>query len=409
MRTLTRGHIRAGLDSVRGAKVRSFWTMLGVIIGVASVITVVSIGEGIKGQIGGQLHHFGKNLITVRPAQVSTPSDSKNLSFIAGSNLSVPLASRDITTIQYAKGVQASAPLTIVSGQVKGETGIYGDGFVVGTSPDLPSLINQSLAYGGFWTSDDGDTNVAVIGQHAAQQMFNVDVPLGHTFTFRGQDFIVRGIFNQFTSTPLSQDINFNNAIFIPNGIAESMTNNTAPTYAILARASSPNQTGQVASNINQALARTHGGQAGFQVLSGNQNLASSDSILDLLTKLIAGIAAISLLVGGIGIMNVMLVSVSERMHEIGIRKAVGATNRQIMSQFMVESTLLSVAGGAIGIVIAFIVDYALRAATSLTPSISWQIVVIAAGISLLVGVIFGTVPAVKAARKDPILALRSE
>lgn len=410
MRTLTRGHLRAGIDSVRGAKGRSFWTMLGVIIGVASVITVVSIGQGIKNQIGGQIHHIGKNLITVRPAQVSAQSNSaKNLGFISGVNLSVPLSSHDITTVQYTKGVEASAPLTIVPGQAKGENGVYSNGVIVGTSPDLPSLINQSLAYGGFWTADDNDANVAVIGQNVANKMFDVDVPLGHSFSFRGRDFIVRGIFNQFTSAPLSQQVDFNNAIFVPNGLAEDITNNTAPTYAILARASNGDQISKVSSNISQALAKTHGGQAGFQVLSGNQNLAASDTILDLLTKLIAGIAAISLLVGGLGIMNVMLVSVSERMHEIGIRKAVGATNRQIMSQFMVESTILSAAGGIIGIIVAFIVDYALRATTSLTPSMSWQIVVIAGGISLLVGVIFGTVPAVQAARKDPILALRSE
>ncbi|HEX4775099.1 MAG TPA: ABC transporter permease [Candidatus Saccharimonadales bacterium] len=410
MKTLTRGHLKAGLDSVRGAKVRSFWTMLGVVIGVASVITVVSIGEGIKGQVSGQIHHYGKNLITVRPAQLQpSGSSGQNLGVITGLNLSSPLTDKDVMAVRDAKGVQASAPLTITPGSIKGETGSYGDGFVIGTTQDLPSLLNQSLSYGDFWNESDSDSNVAVVGQHAAQKMFNVDVPLGHSFTFHGQQFVVRGIFNQFVTTPLSQQVDFNNAIFIPNDVAENLTNSTAPTYAILARGATDQQVAMVAKNVTSAMVQAHGSNNGFEVLSGNQNLAVNDTILNLLTRLIAGIAAISLLVGGLGIMNVMLVSVSERLHEIGIRKAVGATNRQIMSQFMVEATALSLAGGLIGILISFLIDLALRAWTTLQPNISWQIVVIASGVSLLVGVIFGTIPAAKAARKDPILALRSE
>ena len=137
--------------------------------------------------------------------------------------------------------------------------------------------------------------------------------------------------------------------------------------------------------------------------------MAASQDILDLLTKLVAGVAAISLLVGGIGIMNVMLVSVSERTHEIGIRKAVGATNSQILSQFMIEATTLSVVGGVIGVALAYAVDGLLRLLTDLRPVISWQAVVLAFGVSLIVGVVFGTIPALKAARRDPIEALRSE
>lgn len=409
MRSLTRGHMRAGIDNLRHSKLRSFWTCLGVVIGVTSVITVVSIGQGIKNQIGGQLHHAGKNLVTVRPAQLHTGGASKRFDSLSGVNISAPLTAHDVGVVAHTKGVQSSAPLSIVPGSVKGDAGTYADGFVVGTSSYFPSLVNQSLAYGNFWGSDDEGANVAVLGQHAAQKMFNVDVPLGYSFSFHGQTFVVRGIFNQFNVSPLSQQVNFDNAIFIPNEVAENLTNNTAPTYAILARAGSDIQTTQVSRNVEQALAKSHGGQGGFEVLSGNQNLAASDSILNLLTQLIAGIAAISLLVGGLGIMNVMLVSVSERMHEIGIRKAIGATNRQIMSQFLVESAALSMLGGIIGLAVAFLADLALRIWTDLTPAITWQLVLLATGVSLVVGIVFGTIPALQAARKDPITALRSE
>jgi putative ABC transport system permease protein len=405
------GHLKAGFDSVRSAKLRSFWTMLGVIIGVTSVITVVAIGEGVKQQVAGQIHHFGNNFITIRSAQLETGSDTNTnqASLLSGLSVSGPLTLNDIDTVAATKGVAESAPLTITSGTVKGQQGVYNDGFVIGTSDSLPSLLNQSLAYGSFFNNQNDGQNVAILGQNASNNLFKESVPLGQSFLFHGQSFLVIGIFNQFTDAPLSQQADFNNAIFIPNDLSENLTNNTAPTYEIVARPTVADQTTSVAARIRGRLNAAHGGQSGFEILTGNQNIVANDSILELLTRLIAGVAAISLLVGGIGIMNVMLVSVAERTHEIGIRKAVGATNLQILSQFMIESTLLSLTGGLIGIILSFAIDLSLRVATTLEPSISWQIVVIATGVSLLIGIIFGSVPAFKAARKHPIEALRSE
>ncbi len=208
---------------------------------------------------------------------------------------------------------------------------------------------------------------------------------------------------------PLSEQADFNKAIFIPNDVAEDLTNNTAPTYEVFVQPEQAKELNVVVGRLQSNLDKAHGGQSGFSVQSGSKSLETTGSILDLLTRMIAGIAAISLLVGGIGIMNVMLVSVAERTHEIGIRKAIGATNRQIMSQFMIESSVLSVAGGLIGIGIAYSLALLMRWFTSFKPSISLKVVLVATGVSLLVGVLFGTVPAIKAARKDPIEALRSE
>lgn len=410
--SLTRGHFKAGLDSVRGAKVRSFWTMFGVIIGVTSVITVIAIGEGVNRQVTGQIHHLGNDLITIRPSQLHPGGKSGNsgVSLLSDNNgFSGALRQDDIATVGSVPGVGASAPLTIVTGKVTGENGNYDQGFVIGTSSDLSSLLNQSMAYGSFLSPDEDGANAAVLGPDAAQALFNEDVPLGYSFTFHGQRFIVRGIFNSFNTTPLSQQTDFNKAIFIPNDVAESLTNNTAPTYEILAKATSSKKTAQVASAIQGTLDKSRGGQSNLEILRGDQNVVASQDILDLLTKLVAGVAAISLLVGGIGIMNVMLVSVSERTHEIGIRKAVGATNGQILSQFMVEASLLSLVGGIIGIALAFGIDGLLRLLTDLRPVITWQAVALAFGVSLIVGVLFGSIPAFKAARRDPIEALRSE
>jgi putative ABC transport system permease protein len=405
------GHLKSGVRSVRSTKLRSFWMMMGVVIGVASVITVVAIGNGIKQQVSGQIHHLGKNLITVHPSQLQadSASGSNGLSLLSGLSTSGPLTDKDVSTISRTAGVGASAPVTITNGTISGDHGRYKDGFVIGTTPDLASLLNQSMAYGVFLIEDDTGNNAAVLGQHAAESLFNEDVPLGRSFNFHGERFIVRGIFNQFTATPISQQLDYNNAIFIPNDVSQRLAKNTAPTYEVLVRPDDPSRTEAVAANIRKALDKAHGGQSGFSVLVGNQNLTTSNSILDLLTKLIAGVAAISLLVSGIGIMNVMLVSVSERKHEIGIRKAVGATNRQILSQFLMESSILTLWGGIIGIGLSFLINIILRIFTDLKPSVSWQVVVLATGVSLLVGIVFGTIPAFKAARKDPIEALRSE
>lgn len=144
-------------------------------------------------------------------------------------------------------------------------------------------------------------------------------------------------------------------------------------------------------------------------MLTQSENLKIANRILSLLTALVSGVAAIALLVAGIGIMNIMLVSVTERMHEIGVRKAIGANRRQILGQFLWEAILLSVTGGIIGIIVSFAVQYFIRLLTTLQPVITWQSTVLVAGVSLIVGVVFGSVPALKAARKDPIEALRHE
>lgn len=411
MKSLTRGHLKAGIDSVRRAKWRNFWTMLGIIIGVASVSTIVSIGEGVKQQIGNQVERSGKNLITIRPGtlRANSEKDNGNFNVLSGLSITGTLQPKDVPAVTKTKGVVASAPLAAISASVKNGDREYNKGLVIGTTADLPTLINRSLAYGVFLTPEDEGMNVAVLGSSAADELFDVNVPLGYTFTIRGEEFIVRGIFDDFGNTPLSDQSNYNSSIFIPYDVAQRITKNTASIYEILAKTDNVGTVEPTITNLENNLQKTHGGQNDFSVLRPEETIESRNTVLNLLTGLISGVAAISLLVGGIGIMNVMLVSVTERMKEIGIRKAVGATNRQIMSQFMIESSLLSVSGGLIGVALAFAFNGLLRFFTNLRPVISWEIIAIAFGVSLVVGIVFGTIPALKAARKDPIDALRAQ
>lgn len=411
MSTLNRGNLKMAVMSLRSAKWRSLLTMLGIIIGIVSVVTIVGIGEGMKHQIAGQVNHFGNDLITVRPGKVVMP-DAKHAITTADtlfgySNVS-GLTERDLSAAKKAENVGKVAPLGVVSGVATNQDRKLDDGVVIATSPDLPELLNQKVRYGGFF-NDDSELSGAVIGRQVAYKLFDQSVPLGKTFVFRGQSFTVRGIMEDFKSPPLSPTNNFDNVIFIPYQMAGHLTNGSTQYYSILAKPDTGVPLDTAMYSIKQNMAEARGGQHDFTVLNQEQSKKMSSGIIDLLTGFITAVAAISLLVGGIGIMNIMLVSVTERMHEIGIRKAVGATNQQIWIQFMLESTVLSAIGGIVGVTLAIIVDILLRTYTTYEPIISWEAILIATAVSVAVGVVFGTAPAIKAARKDPIEALRHE
>lgn len=408
MKSLAHGDVKAAIASVRSTKVRSTFTILGIIIGVVSVISIVSIGEGVKHQVSKQVEHLGRDLITIRPKQLNGVTQS-GVNLLSNININGSLNASDVVTAQRSKGVRLATPLSIVTGVPSGELGPYKSGIVIGTTSDLPEALNQSMAYGAFFSPNDEGQYIAVLGQQAAKRLFSENVPLGQSIEFRGKSFVVRGVFNQFDAAPLSIDTDFNDAIFIPGGTAEALTNEKASVYEILARPQLSKQTDQVVAAIKEGLLKTHGGQKDFTVLKQNESLAATNNILDLMTRLIAGVAAISLLVGGIGVMNIMLVSVTERMHEIGIRKAVGATNRQILNQFVIESTVLSLAGGIIGVLVAFLIDIGVGLFTDLKPVINLWVVMLAFAVSLAVGVVFGAAPAIKAASKNPIDALRDQ
>jgi ABC-type antimicrobial peptide transport system permease subunit len=383
--------------------------MLGVIIAISSVVTVVSIGEGIKHQVTNQINGLGKDLITVRPgiiSDVGLTNSLQSLRLVSGQNTTGMLSAQDITTIESVSGVGPVAPLTIIPGTVTAKPVTLNNPLVIATTSNIGQLLNQTIQYGGMY-DDSGDGNVAVLGQGVSNQLYPGDVPLADSFTFNGQTFTVRGEFNGFNSPPLSISADYNNAIFIPFSLATQFEDNSVPIYEILIKPSNPNQTNKVAAAINAALLSAHGGVRDFTVLKQNQTLAITDGILNLLTELIAGIASVSLLVGGIGIMNIMILSVTERTHEIGIRKAVGATSKQILGQFLIEAIMLSLIGGVIGIIVSILVNVALRIMTSLQPVLNPEVMAAATLLSLAVGIIFGIAPAAKAAHKTPIEALR--
>jgi ABC-type antimicrobial peptide transport system permease subunit len=305
--------------------------------------------------------------------------------------------------------VKLVTPLGVVPGAIKVDDTTFNNRLVMATNARLPDALNHTVHYGEFWDEDNETANTVVLGYRAAVDLFGEQVPLGRSLTFHGQSFLVRGVLARFNSSPLSPTASFDHAIFIPYQTAASLTHNNGGLYVVLAKAQTPRDLPDAIKGITARLRHAHGGQQDFSVLSPEQNIAGSSEVVRALTMWITAIAALSLFIGGVGIMNIMLLSVTERMHEIGLRKAIGATRRQILGQFVLEATVLSVVGGIIGILLSLAVVGTLHTYTDLKPVVSWQAIGIATGVSLVIGVVFGVVPAVKAASKDPIEALRHE
>lgn len=398
------------MNSIGVSKWRSFLTMLGIIISVVSIVTIVSLGEGVKHQLNAQINHTGKDLITVRGGTIVDRNDKGEitrvnlLNLFAGNNLN----EADYQVVNGVSSLQIVVPFAAISGAPETSEGVRSNNIsTVATTGKAADALSQDVQYGGFFSDSDSNTATAVIGKEVAEQLFNEDAPVGKSFQLRGQRVVVQGVFKKFAASPLTPGIDYNNAIFVPYSFGQRVTAGSLQPYQILVRPKAGVPTNVAAYDVENALKQAHGGQTDFTVLEADDNLALASSALSLITSVVAAIAAVSLVVGGIGIMNIMLVSVSERTHEIGVRKAVGATNKQILRQFLTEAVVLSTTGGVIGVIFAILANYLLRVFTNLQPVITLPIVFVAVVVAVVVGSIFGVAPALQAARKDPIEALR--
>lgn len=404
-------NLKMALTSIRSSRLRSFLTSLGVIIGVFSVVTSISLADGLKNQVISETNKLGNDVLTIKPGRPVHASNNdliSEISVLGPSSTGAILAEKDLATVRDADGIKESVPLNLVSGVPLFNGKTYDESVVIGTTPLLPDILNQKVEFGNFFGNYDDGKRVAVIGAGIAEHLFGENVPIGQTFTIRGQSFAVDGVFERYKTASISQGIDFNNAIFIPYQTAKQINNGVAQSYEILAKVKDVKHIDQTESSLRNDLIQSHGGQEDFTIFQSGDTQAVTGSVLSLVTTMVLGIAAISMIVGGIGIMDIMLVSVSERTREIGIRKAVGATNHQIRKQFLLEAAVLSAWGAFIGILLSGVFNILIRIATNLQPVISWQVVILSMLLSVIFGVIFGTIPAIKASRKDPIESLRS-
>lgn len=402
------GNIKLAWQSIRRAKLRSLFTMLGIIVGVTSVLIIISLGEGAKQDVRDQVKEYGSDLLLIRPGSASSKSGLTGTS-IFGDGPTGTLNDVDVEAVTNAAEIQTVAPLSTVTGIVSYDGKKYQSGGVIATTHVFPQLLNHKTEYGEFFRETDEGRKFAVIGKHVAEEVFRENVPIGKALDFRGERYIVKGVLEEFDNSPFTPGANYNNAIFIPYTTGKAIAEGNAQIFQILAKPSSPEQVDSAQRQVIANLKKAHGGQEDFSVLKQTETLELANQTLDILTKLVAAIAAISLFVGGIGVMNVMIVSVTERTHEIGVRKAVGATDQQILQQFLAEAVILSAVGGLLGVLLAYGIVLYLNLFTEIGPVLPPVYAAIAVLVAIAVGAIFGVAPAAKAAKKDPITALRRE
>ncbi|MCQ6559502.1 ABC transporter permease [Paenibacillus mendelii] len=380
------------VKSILGNKMRSLLTMLGIIIGVTAVIALVSLGQGATKAVTDQVASLGTNLLTVN---------------ITGRGSTTTISYKEAEELANIEGVEYSAPANTQNGNVKfGTTSISVS--VVGTTPDYADVRDYQLAAGRFVSQIDMDyyQKIALIGSSTAEELFAGENPVGQTVLINGIRYKVVGLLaEKGDSLSGSND----DVVIIPITSSERLFKSKG-VKTIYVQVKEPEQMDAVVAELEAGLTKTfRGNENSYRVFNQQDVLDSFSSISSTLSLALGGIAAISLLVGGIGIMNIMLVSVTERTREIGIRKAIGAKKKDIMIQFLIESIALSGLGGLLGVGLGIGIAQVASKALNMGVSLSIPIMVLAFGFSVFIGVVFGLFPANKASNLKPIEALRFE
>jgi len=403
--------ILEALESLNANKMRSGLTILGIVIGVGAVIAMLAIGQGAQSSITGAITSIGTNLLFVSSGnRTADVRNAKPLTLADAQAIADPLSAPDVAAV--APVIQGNGTIT-AGGQSM-------DVSITGTTPEYFSLQSYSLLEGDFLTQDQelGRASVAVIGPGVADTLFDRrDGVIGETVRIEGQPFRIVGLLASRGGGMFgSQD----NSVIVPFSTAQARMIHRSGLRQIdmlLVQAVSAEAVPLASDEIAQILRQRHRTEIGvddFTIFSQADILSTATTILSVMTIFLGGIAAISLLVGGIGVMNIMLVSVTERTREIGLRKALGAHKRDILVQFLTESSMLTLIGGLIGIGLGWLISFivgriAANSGTPLNPLVSLDAVLLATLFSASVGLFFGIYPASRAANLEPVEALRYE
>jgi putative ABC transport system permease protein len=387
---------RVAWDALRANKLRSALTMLGVVIGVMSVVLLVAIGSGARQEVTSGVESLGSNILFVAPGNLSVAS--------------APAVSRltleDARKIGDAVGDPSRVAVTVQSGEIARVGARRMTVNLNGCNENVPRVFDRPVERGTFLEATDIDVRrrVVVLGAAPAETLFPDRDPIGKFVQLGGVRFRVIGVMERAGSTlGVSQD----DVVYIPVTAAQRLLG-VGRIDAIAVRAASPDDIGIEQELVRRTVTAAHPEQE-YQVLTQDEILGVLGDILSVLTAVLASIAGISLVVGGVGVMNIMLVSVSERTREIGLRKAVGARTRDVLRQFLLEAVALTVTGGLVGILLGVVTAALVERLSPLPAVITWWSIALAFGVSVGVGVFFGVWPARKAARMQPVAALRYE
>lgn len=398
--------LKTALRSLRANKLRSGLTMLGIIIGVGFVILLVSLGSGARTEITSGIQGMGSNLILVVPFQVELDIGANPMQQSAPQFAVNKFTAKTAEDIERALDNPEAVDLIIRRSMLMSAENNRYFTLIDGTGSNYFEIRELETEQGRYFTSAEVDTarQVIVIGKTIARALFGDKDPLGEFINIRGRKFKVIGIQEEKGRTLMFDMDSFT---YIPYTTASRLFGTSQPD-TIVVKAKSPQSVDREVDIINETLSKKLTDED-FTVITQSDALEFAQDITEILTYLLGAIAGISLLVGGIGIMNIMLVSVTERTREVGIRKAVGAKTRDILVQFLVEAVTMSVIGGVIGIGIAVLGSALYEWIFNLQTQITAWIILLAFLFSMMVGVFFGVYPATKAARLDPIESLRYE
>ena len=415
--------LKQALKAIFANKGRSFLTVLGIIIGIGSVIALISMGNGVQNEIDSQIKQLGTNTLTVMPgaSRFSQPESTKNGGGFGGGQAAREGAIGSVSTLNETDLLTLSdttkhPDIKYVNGNITGSTVVptsNGDlrASVTGGAVSFFPISGVNIETGREYTQAEVNkrSKVAILGRQTYSDIYGTDIAVGKKITIAGADYEIIGVLAHKDESGFQS---FNDGVYVPYTAAMDSFKNS--NFSAMRLESTSEKTVDAAKeDITNTLLANHGitdpKLADFTVMSSKDLLATVSTITGLLTSLLAGIAAISLVVGGIGIMNIMLVSVTERTREIGLRKAVGAKTTDILLQFIIEAVVLTLVGGLLGIALGYGIGLAATKYLGFAPIVTPQALLLAVGVSSAVGLVFGIYPAAKAARLNPIDALRYE
>ena len=395
---------RLAVGSLRAHRTRSLLTTLGVVIGVFIIALVLIVSDGLHASISRQSQELDNNILLIRPS-TDGATGMEAFSPLRVLNATT-LSNKDVAAVAKIVGEDNVAPMMFLGSTTKSGSTSYDNITTVASSHNLQKILDLKMQSGDWFSAQESSRNWVILGNKLAAGLIGTEYVMDQTVQIKGQTFTVIGILEK-TDQPVSlAGVDIDKAAFISMENGTKFTNKTEQIGQIVVRAENTDLT-KLSQEITSALNVNHLDGSEISVMQADEVVSASLGWLSTITTGALIFASVSLLVGGIGIMNIMLVSVAERIREIGIRKAVGATKRQILDQFLLEALIMTLSGAVIGLALAYAIGYLVGLQFSLPLTFSWWIFAISLGAPLAVGLFFGLWPAIHASRQDPIVALR--